>query len=153
MSEFNESRDDELLLALLRKGLEESDPVPSDVAAFAEAAFSWREIDAELAELDFDSADEDLPSGVRSSVTARMISFHVGQWTLDVEFDETSGRMMGAISPEISYSIDIHSAGTFFTTQSDDAGRFQAEGLLRGPLSLVLRFPSGFVFKTQWVVL
>jgi hypothetical protein len=153
VSEFNQSQEDEKLLAMLREGLGEADPVPSDVAAFAKAAFTWRDIEAELAELDFDTADEDVPSGVRSSATARMISFHAGQWTLDVEFDEITGRLMGAISPEISYTIDVHSAGTFFTTASDEAGRFQAEGLLRGPLSLVVRFPDGMVIKTQWVVL
>lgn len=153
MSEFNQPREDEQLLAVLREGLADSDAVPSDVVAFAKAAFTWRDIDAELAELDFDTADEDVPSGVRSSATARMISFHAGQWTLDVEFDEITGRLMGAISPEISYTIDVHSAGTFFSTASDDAGRFQAEGLLRGPLSLVLRLSDGAVIKTQWVVL
>jgi hypothetical protein len=153
MSEFNESIEEARLLALLRDGLAESDPAPSDIAAFAKAALTWRDIEAELAELDFDSAAEDLPTGVRSSATARMLSFLIGQWTLDVEFDEISGRLLGAISPETPYIVDLHSAGTFFTTESDEVGRFQAEGLIRGPLSMVLRFPNGIVFKTQWVVL
>ena len=147
------SREDDQLLARLRAGLEQSDPVPFDVTEFAKAAFTWRDIDAELAELDFDSIDEDLPSGVRSSATARMVSFQVGQWMLDVEFAETSGRLIGHLSPEGRYTVDIHAAGAHFSVESDDSGHFTAEGIVRGPLSMVLRFDHGEVIKTQWIVL
>lgn len=153
MSEYQTSREDEGLLARLRDGLAESDTVPSDVTSFAKAAFSWRTIDAELAELDYDSVDEDLPAGVRSSSTARMISFQAGQWMLDVEFDETAGRLLGHISPQDEYTIELHSSGALFTVQSDELGRFEANGVSSGPLSLVLRFSDGTVIKTQWVVL
>lgn len=152
MSEFDKAREDELV-AGLRKGLEAGDPVPSDVTEFAKAAFTWRDIDAELAVLEFDSMDEDLPAGVRSSATARMISFQVGQWMLDVEFDSASGRLIGAISPRASYSVELHTAGALFMVESDEVGRFEAEGVNTGPISMVLRFSDGLVVKTQWVVL
>lgn len=153
MSEFTTSREDDQLLARLRLGLALSDVAPSDVTAFAKAAFSWRDIDAELAELDFDSIDEDIPSGVRSSATARMISFQAGQWMLDVEYDEAASRLMGHISPEAGYTIELHTSGAFFTAESDERGRFEAGGVASGPLSMVLRFADGQVIKTQWVVL
>jgi hypothetical protein len=153
MSEFNQSKEDEKLLAMLRKGLAESDAVPSDVAEFAKAAFTWRDIDAELAELDFDSAEEDVPSGVRSSTVLRMISFQAGQWMIDIEYDETAGRLIGATSPPARYTVDLHTSGASFTTESDDLGRFTADGIARGPLALVLHFSRGQVVKTQWVVL
>jgi hypothetical protein len=153
MSEFNESNRDEILLAMLRKGLEESDPVPSDVAAFAKAAFTWRNIDAELAELDYDSAQEDVPAGVRSTTTVRMMSFQAGQWMIDIEYDEVAGRLIGATSPPARYSVDLHTSGATFTTESDDLGRFTADGIAPGPLGMVLRFTRGQVVKTQWVVL
>ena len=153
MNDFSTSREDDQLLAQLQAGLSQSDSVPSDVTEFAIAAFSWRNIDAELAELDFDSIEEDLPAGVRSSTTARMISFQVGKWMLDVEFDETSGRLMGHISPEAQYTVELHTAGALFAVESDEVGRFSADGIVRGPLSMVLRFADGEVIKTQWVVL
>lgn len=153
MSENTPSREDETILAALRDGLRKIDPVPADVTAFAQAAFTWRDIDAELAELDFDSIDEDVPAGVRSSTTARMMSFQAGQWMIDIEYDENSGRLMGAISPEAAYRVDLHTAGAFFTTESDEIGRFTADGVVPGPLGLVLRFADGVVVKTQWVVL
>jgi hypothetical protein len=153
MSEHNTSNWDASLIAALRSGLDESDPVPGDVTAFAKAAYTWRDIDAELASLDFDSAESGQEAGVRSSATARMISFQAGQWMLDIEFDEVAGRLLGVISPEAPFRVDLHTSGAFFTTESDPSGRFQAEGVSRGPLSLVLRFTSGLVVKTQWVVL
>lgn len=153
MSEFSTSREERELLGRLRAGLDDTDPVPSDVTEFARAAFTWRSIDAELAELDFDSVDEDMPTGVRSSATARMVSFQAGQWMLDVEYDDTTGRLMGHISPESTYTLELHTAGALFSTESDERGRFEAEGIERGPVSLVLRFPDGQTIKTQWVVL
>lgn len=153
MSEFGTSRDEGELLARLRHGLGESDPVPSDVTDFSKAAFSWRTIDAELAELEFDSVDEDIPAGVRSSATARMVSFQAGQWMLDVEYDEATGRLMGQISPETSYTIELHTSGAFFSAESDDRGRFEADDVVAGPVSLVLRMAGGQVIKTVWVIL
>jgi hypothetical protein len=153
VSEHSTSRSDEDLIAALRAGLDEADAVPGDVTAFAKAAFTWRDIDAELASLDFDSAESDQEAGVRSSATARMISFQAGQWMIDIEYDEVAGRLLGVISPEASFRIDLHTSGAFFTTESDQSGRFQAEGVSRGPLSMVLRFTDGQVVKTQWVVL
>ena len=153
MNDFATSKEDDQILARLREGLGQSDPVPSDVTEFAKAALSWRNIDAELAELDFDSIDEDLPAGVRSSTTARMVSFQVGKWMLDIEYDDTSGRLMGQISPESPYTVELHTAGALFSVESDDAGRFHADGISRGPVSMVLHFRDGEVIKTQWVVL
>lgn len=153
MSEFETSKEDGALIAALREGLGASDPVPGDVSEFAKATFAWRDIDAALAELAFDSAEEDLPSGVRSAATARMLSFQAGQWMIDVEFDEASGRVIGAISPEAAYTVEIHSPGAYFTADSDEQGRFEAAGVSPGALSLVLRFTHGPVVKTQWVVL
>lgn len=153
MNDFATSKEDDQILARLREGLGQSDPVPSDVTEFAKAAFSWRNIDAELAELDFDSIDEDLPSGVRSATTARMVSFQVGKWMLDIEYDEASGHLMGHISPEAAYTVELHTAGALFSVESDEVGRFEADGIARGPLSMVLRFQDGQVIKTQWVVL
>lgn len=153
MTEFATTPEDARILAQLREGLGQSEAVPSDVIEFAKAAFAWRNIDAELAELDFDSIDEDLPAGVRSVGTARMISFQAGQWMIDIEFDERSGRLMGQISPESPFTVELHTTGAHFSVESDELGRFTADGITTGPLSLVLHLPGGETVKTPWVVL
>lgn len=153
MSEFKTSREEEEILARLRKALRSTDPAPSDIAEFAKAAFAWRDIDAELAELDFDSIEENTLEGVRSTATGRMISFQAGQWMLDVEYDETAGRLMGHISPTASFTVELHTSGALFSVESDEHGRFEADGVAPGPLSMVLRFSDGSIVKTQWVIL
>ncbi len=52
------SQHEERLLSLLRRGLDESDPAPADVTDFAKAALSWQTIDADLAQLTYDSIEE-----------------------------------------------------------------------------------------------
>lgn len=143
---------DEELIASLGKGLEESDPVPSDVADFARASFRWRDLDAVLAEISFDSSTEG--AEVRSSTTARVISFEVGRWTIDIEYDEANRRLLGQVDPSGIVSVEIRCGGGAMTTESDDVGRFDFEEVPRGPMSLVVRVSGDLeVIKTEWTVL
>lgn len=151
MTDFK-NQDNEII-EKLRLGLEQSDPMPTTVTEFAGALFTWRDIDAELAELSFDSIDEDTPAGVRSTATARMISFEVGQWTIDVEYTPATGTLMGSVSPDSSFTVELHSRGARFAVESDDMGRFEFEGIEPGPASLVFRFTDGRWVKTTWIVL
>ena len=146
------ARDNEIL-DILRKGLRQSDPVPSTVSEFAAALFTWRDIDAELAELIFDSEDETSPAGVRSTSIARMISFEVGKWTIDLEYDPAAGVLMGSVSPVAPFSVALHSRGARFEMELDDLGRFEFDDVEGGPASLVFRSADGEVVKTSWIVL
>ncbi len=151
MSEFTNNESE--LIEKLRRGLQESDPVPETVGEFAKALFTWRDIDAELAEMAFDSADEETPSGVRSTAVVRMISFQAGQWLVDVEYDEAKGHLTGRISPDTQGTVELHSSGAHFAVESDKAGHFSFEGVGRGPVSLVIVFEKGQAVKTNWVIL
>jgi hypothetical protein len=142
------------LMSLLQRGLTQSDPVPADVNEFARAAFSWRTIDAELAELAYDSNEETTPAGVRSTATARMLSFQAGEWTIDIEYNAVTGRLIGQVEPARRAIVELHVAGAIVTTQTDDLGRFDFDGVLPGPISLVFRTSGDLeVVKTEWTVL
>jgi len=146
--------EDQTLIAQLSAALEEIDPVPTDVSEFAKAAFDWRNIDGELAALEFDSSTEDVPSGVRSTATARMISFEAGEWTIDLEYDEHARRLIGQVSPGTKCIVELHFAGGAIGVPSDDLGRFDFDDVLPGPVSLVVRTPGNLhVIKTEWTVL
>ena len=69
---------DDELLALVGRALRAAEPVPDHVIAGARAAWTWRTIDQELAELVFDSAFE--LTGVRSEDTARQLTFRAPAW-------------------------------------------------------------------------
>ena len=113
----------------------------------------WRQIDAELAAISFDSETE-APAATRSTATARMLSFTAGQWTIDIEYDETSHRLLGQVSPGRQVIVELHFAGGAVGLHSDGEGRFDFDGVLPGPVSLVVRTPGNLeVIKTEWTVL
>jgi hypothetical protein len=145
---------EERLMSLLQRGLEQSDAVPDDVNAFAKAAFYWRNIDAELAQLAYDSNDEKAPAGVRSTATARMLSFQAGEWAIDIEYNSATSRLIGQVEPARQVTVELHVAGAVITTQTDELGRFDFDGVLPGPVSLVFRTSGDLeVVKTEWTVL
>lgn len=150
---MNDSRNDEQLIAMLRAGLAEGDPAPSDVAEFAKAVFSWRMIDAELAGLTFDSVTDET-AGVRSTMAARMISFEAGRWSIDIEYNEATGRLLGQVTPAGRVTVELHFAGGAIGIYTDELGRFDFDDILPGPISLVIRTAGDLeVIKTEWIVL
>ena len=74
MSAMPEVYDDEELLAVLRQALAERQAVPPEFVEAAKNAFAWHNIDAELAELTYDSsrdADQRRARGPRPRPSAR----------------------------------------------------------------------------------
>jgi hypothetical protein len=153
----NEPLDDEAdLLAELRDA-GRLDPVPTDALAAAKAAFMWRTIDAELAELTYDSLLDDQPlAGVRSSTPARFLSFASDPANLSVELEAiTEGerrRLVGQLVPAQRGQIEVRHAGGAVTVEVDDLGRFTADDLAPGPISLHCRAASGATVATDWVL-
>lgn len=78
---------DDELMAMLGDAVAESTAVPDARRAAAQAAFTWRSVDEELAELLHDSALE-AGAAVRSTAAAvRTLSFARDGLTLEVEVD------------------------------------------------------------------
>ena len=152
MSELT-SQQEENLISLLRSGLDDSDPAPADVTDFAKAALSWRDIDAELAQISFDSSEESATTGVRGVATARILAFQSDEWLIDLEYDPFAGQLMGQIEPAGHMTVELHLVTRVLTTESDDQGRFEFEGVHNGPVALVVRIEGQEAVKTEWIVL
>jgi hypothetical protein len=137
----DETEDDELEYEL-RQAAARLDPVPSEVVQAAAEALSWRNIDAELAELVFDSLlNTDQATLVRSSTGRRMVSFQTPDLTIDVEVTTTaSGRdVMGQITPPQRATVEIRHRSGIVSTDADEHGRFRSASLQTGPMSLRVR--------------
>jgi hypothetical protein len=138
---MSDERDDNELEEELRELAARIDPVPPLLMQAAIDALSWRDIDAELAELVFDSLfDADEASLVRSSADRRMVTFRTPGLTIDVEVSSAgSGRsVMGQIVPPQRARVEIrHREGTT-AIDADELGRFQSGTLQAGPVSLRL---------------
>lgn len=152
MSNETQRYDDEILMRNLRSGLDEADPRSPEVDEFARAAFGWRNIDAELAEIAYDSTEAGALDHVRSSATSRLITFETGNWSIDIEYHEGERRLSGQVAPTGQVDIELRIVGSTRTTQTDEMGRFSFDNVSPGPGSIVIRSADN-VIATEWTVL
>ena len=150
---------DDELEAELRRLAADREPVPAGLRQAAVEAFSWRDIDAEIAELVYDSLlDADAATLVRGPADQRLVSFAAGGMTIDLEVTSAgpARTVLGQIAPPQRATVDIrHRQGTV-TVEADDLGRFRSGPLPPGPASLRLRPPpetAGPAVVTDWIAL
>ncbi|MGH9132442.1 MAG: carboxypeptidase-like regulatory domain-containing protein [Ilumatobacteraceae bacterium] len=149
---MNERTDDQLL-ATLDAAIRHADPVPEHVLAGARAAFTWRTIDAELAELVFDSATE--LTGVRSEDTARQVTFQAPGVEIEVMVIDNGGRrIVGQLVPPTEATVELANGDTVAETQTDTLGRFTFNEVRPGPVRLSVLGSSGqHLVHTEWILL
>jgi hypothetical protein len=142
---------DDDLLELVGRALRAADPVPDRVLDGARAAWTWRTIDEELAELVFDSAAE--LTGVRSEDTARQLTFRAPGMEIEVMVtDEATRRIVGQLIPPGAFTITLVSGDAALTATTDRLGRFAFDAVAPGPVRLVVTDPDGTaVVTTEWV--
>ena len=115
------------LLAELRVAGLVVDPVPERVTFAAKASLAWRTIDAELAELTYDSAlDDERLSLVRGATAVRILTFSAGDLTVDVEVEGTDRerRLVGELAPAQRATIVVRHAQGTTEVETDEDGRF-----------------------------
>ena len=127
------------------------DPVPEDVLRISEGLFTWRTIDAELAELEL--IDETSAAAVRGAESATL-TFVVGDRVIEVEIDEDDGTLVVDLGGDWAARIDLVTpAGTAVTGSIDEAGVCRFVDPPTGPVQLVIIRADGVVVKTRWVTL
>lgn len=154
---------DEALLTRLRAAAERLDPVPPEAVLAARSMLAHLRLDAELAELTFDSHADRPLVGLRSEAsTARQVSFEAGVAQIELEIVEEGEhrRLVGQCVPATEVALTVHRWGddgsvagrvVWSETTTDDLGRFVVEV----PAGLVsLRFVWAFgalVAETAWL--
>ncbi|MDQ1483062.1 MAG: hypothetical protein QOF35_1138 [Actinomycetota bacterium] len=143
------SNDDDLLAAL-GDALRSAGPVPRSVTLSGRAAWTWRNIDAELATLVFDSDLEGAVSVRGEELTgARLLIFEGGQGS-SVEFEVGEDGLVGQLLPPVTGEVSLLSAaGDAVETATDELGCFVLP-LPVGAFRLVCRSPES-TFTTDWV--
>lgn len=117
------------------------DPVPTALIDSAIAAFALRTLDADLAELEYDSLAEPSPA-VRGGAP-RLLTFRCSQAQIDVELTST-GRLLGQTTSRPA-TVDLVTPASTVPIECDDHGRFATDLPARGPYRL--RFPG---IVTDW---
>lgn len=114
----------------------------------AQAAFTWRTVDAELMELAYDSLDA--PTTVRGAVSAqpRALSFTSRGGSLEVEID--GDRVRGHVVPAAVVTVLMtNAAGERAEATTDEDGMFVLMGTLPGPVRFTVEGDDGGT--TPWV--
>lgn len=144
--------DDDALLDALGRALVVVDPVPRRVVEAATGAFTWRTIDAELAELAFDSALAD--AGTRAAATApRELTFRAG--SVEIEVMVVDGRVPaveGQLIPPGGREVELASPAGVTSVTPDELGRFRFDAVPSGPVRLGVLGANGWVYS-DWIVL
>ncbi len=144
--------DDDELERELRRAERLLDPVPPHLLRGAVDMFEWRTIDAELAELVFDSVAAREAMLVRGADQPRLLTFQAGDLSIELEVTGTGAArgIAGRLIPAQPADIEIRYGDRQLTVSADALGRFSVTSPGSGPLSLRCR-PAGSAASGQVV--
>lgn len=144
--------EDDDLIATLQEALRARQAVPAEFVAAGKSAFAWRNIDAELARLTYDSVrDLELAASVRAEqATIRALTFTSARLTIELEV--TADAVVGQIVPAQPATIIVQpgAAGTQTEVRADEIGCFTIYPIPPGTFRLQCRTETGTEVITGW---
>ena len=154
MSTVSADWDDEELLAALQEALRARQAVPPEFVEAAKNAFAWHNIDAELAQLTYDSSrdSENEPSIRAEAASIRALTFTSAHLTIEIEVTQDS--LLGQVIPAQTGMIKIQPRdGAEADFPADEIGCFSIRPIPSGPFRLHCRTAAGIGVLTGWITL
>jgi hypothetical protein len=146
--------DDEELLALLRDALAERQAVPPEFVEAAKNTFAWHNIDAELAELTYDSSRDAEPAPATRAETASIRALTFTSAHLTIELEVTHDSLLGQIVPAQPGTIKVQLRdGAESTVPADRIGRFTIRPMPAGTFRLHCKTSADAEALTNWITL
>ena len=146
--------DDEQLMAALQEAMRAREAVPASFIQTGKNAYAWHNIDAELAQLTYDSAsDLGLAAAVRSETAlVRALTFTSAHLSIEVEVTEDS--LVGQVVPVRAGTIEVQAKEVATGTISvDEVGCFAVSPKPASPFRLRYRADDGTEVVTGWITL
>jgi hypothetical protein len=146
--------DDEVLFTALRQAVQARQAVPAEFVTAGKNAFTWHSIDAELAQLTYDSSrDTEVTRSTRSEAASiRALTFTSAHMTIEIEVSQDS--LVGQIVPPQAGTIKIlHRDSPETAVTADDIGCFSIHPIPSGPFRLHCRTAVGLDSFTGWITL
>ena len=144
-------REDDKLLAALREALSTSEAVPAWFVETGKSAYAWHNIDAELAQLTYDSfSDQRMATATRSETASiRALTFTSANLSMELEVSEDS--LLGQIIPPRAGMLEIHTKTGVITTSVDEIGCFAVDPKPDTSFRLRCRIADGTDVLTGWI--
>ena len=147
--------DDSQLLAALADALDVGSQAPPTLVRDAKALYTWRLIDAEIAQLTYDSTlDNDAAlAGMRAQTAPlRMLTFQSADVT--IELGVSGNVLTGQVVPPEAGSVEVRDGDTVIgRVDVDDLGCFSIAPVPRVAFSLRVIVPNGRTVITPVVSL
>lgn len=147
-------REDEDLLAALRAAAKARTEVPPEHVAAIKDVYAWHTVDAELAQLTFDSSRQpDAVAATRSEpASIRALTFTSAHLTMHVEV--TGDSLIGQVIPVQEGILEVQAGdGGTMTAPVDQIGCFCAGPIPPGPFRLRYRNQRAVDVVTGWITL
>ena len=151
--------DDEQLLGALREAVRARLAVPQWFTQTARNAYAWHDIDAQLAQLTYDSChDRDLETTLRSvsvrsePATIRALTFTSAR--LAIELEVTADSLIGQIVPPRPGTLEHETrSGETVSVLIDEIGCFYIQPVPDGTFRLRCHTEDGVDVVTNWFTL
>ena len=151
--------EDEQLLAALRESVQARLAIPPWFLQTAHDAYTWLDIDAQLAQLTYDSnRDQDLEPALRSvSVRSEPASIRAPTFTsarLSIELEVTADSLIGQVIPPRQRTLEQEARnGEIATISIDEIGCFCIQPVPDGAFRLRCRTEDSIDVVTNWFTL
>lgn len=145
---------DDQLLAALKESLRIQRDVPAEFTEAGKDAYAWHNIDAELAQLTYDSLQDRAPAlSVRSETASiRALTFTSDHLTIEIEVNEDS--LLCQLFPTGEATIELQTrAGIIASIQADEVGCFAIRPIPASPFRLRCRTTDDTNVVTGWITL
>ena len=147
-----DSWDDDQLLAALGGAVRARQAVPDAFVDMGKGAYAWHRIDAELAQLTYDSGTVRIAAVRSEMASVRALSFASAH--LSMELEVTEDCLLGQVIPPRAGTLEAQTgAGASTETTVDEIGCFAVDPIPASPFRLRFRAAGGTDVLTGWVTL
>jgi len=146
--------DDDRLLGALSQALKARQAVPPWFIETGKNAFAWHNIDAELAQLTYDSNEDRREAAAMRAETASIRALTYTSDHLTLELEVTGNSLLGQLFPARAGVLEIHTrTGEITTTEVDEIGCFSLNPIPDSPFRLRSRASDGTHVLTGWITI
>jgi hypothetical protein len=140
-------------MAALGEAIRAREAVPEWFVETGKNAFAWHNIDAELAQLTYDShTDRERVAMVRSE-TASIRALTFTSERLSIELEVSQSTLLGQIIPPQAGTLEVHTTAGVASSPVDEIGCFAVEPIPNSPFRLRCRTADGTDVLTGWITL